>query len=83
MNQANDLLFSYMGSNNNSTSYTQSESSPSLLGSIINQHDADLLHFLLRVSDLSIFLTNFNFFDQLWWFAILVLNLKYHLYLYI
>lgn len=53
MNQANDLLFSYMGSNDNSTSYTQSESSPSLLGSIFNQRDADLLHFLVKVSDLS------------------------------
>ncbi|BBH07045.1 alpha-vacuolar processing enzyme, partial [Prunus dulcis] len=50
MNQANDLLFSYMGSNDNSTSYTQSESSPSLLGSIFNQRDADLLHFLVKSS---------------------------------
>ncbi|VVA33206.1 PREDICTED: vacuolar-processing enzyme [Prunus dulcis] len=50
LNQANDLLFSYMGSNDNSTSYTQSESSPSLLGSIFNQRDADLFHFLVKSS---------------------------------
>ncbi|KAL6272248.1 hypothetical protein ACE6H2_022940 [Prunus campanulata] len=48
LNQANDVLFSYLGSNDNSTSYTQSESSPSLLGSIITQRDADLLHFVLK-----------------------------------
>lgn len=53
-----------MGSNDNSTSYTQSESSPSLLGSIITQRDADLLHFVLKVYDLSIFLTNSKFFKM-------------------
>ncbi|CAN6586163.1 unnamed protein product [Malus baccata var. baccata] len=49
LNQAKDLLFSYLGSDDNSTTYTNTKSSPSFLGPVFNQRDADLLHFLHKV----------------------------------